>query len=180
MVQGVPRCLADPLRSDPDPWHTPAQGGQSPLVGRWGSTLPGGCRGCCRRWVDTGPRSKGPPSPRHCSPPPPQRGCSESRHIRCHSNSLLSSHHNYIRPQPGPWAQVWVLGLQRPWVLPDRLPEQPPATVGEPWLFRSAWWCGGVGHSKEEGLAVPGGSGHVNSSLPTPARDLAAPWAASV
>ena len=30
------------------------------------------------------------------------------------------------------WAQVWVLGLQRPWVLPGRGPEQPPETVGEP------------------------------------------------
>ena len=38
-------------------------------------------------------------------------------HIRCHSNCLLSSHHNYIRPQPGPWKTskklLWGMEIER-------------------------------------------------------------------
>ena len=74
--QGCPGVLGCRVcrRLPPCPSRTRAPGAPSPRGGTRGSTRRGGCRGWCRRSAGRTRRRTGPPSPRHCSPPPLQRG----------------------------------------------------------------------------------------------------------
>lgn len=148
----------------PSPSHTRVLASLSLRVGRWGSTLQGGCTGWCRSLAGKRRQRRGLRSRQRCSQPPPRRGCFQGRHSRscpayhssCHQSSLRSCTRPPVALGPGrEWRRHW------------RTPAPTPSSgADEPWLVRSPRWWGGRGHSFEQMPAVPG---HVRSSLPSPA-----------